>query len=228
MANNSLKAPRMGQRAPVGQWDRLLVYRQHRWWFISKPHRQSSASPTIETGSSRVEQHGCAGAQLGLCTVLHCAPELHHPNGSTAETMRQMEAGGPNQRVSQISYPASGMGRRAILIHSPGSTSLNRVEFHKCSRCSWFCSLNVGSDSCSLNVFSENQKGSLSWKYCKMLPPIGKAVRFYEMFMYITVLMVILEKFGTSCPQTLTYDRFIVFLKVGTRREFSLGNGYVI
>lgn len=40
--------------------------------------------------------------------------------------------------------------------------------------------------------------------------------------------MVILEKFGTSCPQTLTYDRLIVFLKVGTSRELSLGNGYVI
>ncbi|XP_042592913.1 proto-oncogene c-Rel-like [Cyprinus carpio] len=33
------------------------------------------------------------------------------PNGSTAETMRQMDAGGPNQRVSQISYPASSMGQ---------------------------------------------------------------------------------------------------------------------
>lgn len=40
--------------------------------------------------------------------------------------------------------------------------------------------------------------------------------------------MVILEKFGTSCPQTLTCDRLIVFLKVGTSRELSLGNGYVI
>lgn len=37
------------------------------------------------------------------------------PNGSTAETMRQMEAGGPNQRVSQISYPASGMGQESHL-----------------------------------------------------------------------------------------------------------------
>lgn len=33
------------------------------------------------------------------------------PNGSTAETMRQVEASGPNQRVSQISYPVSGMGQ---------------------------------------------------------------------------------------------------------------------
>ncbi|XP_058651782.1 proto-oncogene c-Rel isoform X1 [Onychostoma macrolepis] len=37
------------------------------------------------------------------------------PNGSTAETMRQMEASGPNQRVSQISYPASGMGQESHL-----------------------------------------------------------------------------------------------------------------
>ncbi len=40
--------------------------------------------------------------------------------------------------------------------------------------------------------------------------------------------MVIFEKFGTNCLQTLTYDRLIVFLKVGTSRELSLGNGYVI
>lgn len=40
--------------------------------------------------------------------------------------------------------------------------------------------------------------------------------------------MVILEKFGTVCPQTLDYGRVIVFLKVGTNRELSLGNGYVI
>ncbi len=33
------------------------------------------------------------------------------PNGSTAETVRQMEVSGPNQRVSQISYPVSGMGQ---------------------------------------------------------------------------------------------------------------------
>lgn len=41
-------------------------------------------------------------------------------------------------------------------------------------------------------------------------------------------LMVILEKFGTICPQTLKYGRVIVFLTVGTSRELSLGNGYVI
>lgn len=40
--------------------------------------------------------------------------------------------------------------------------------------------------------------------------------------------MVILEKFGTICPQTLKYGRVIVFLTVGTSRELSLGNGYVI
>ncbi|KAK2896749.1 hypothetical protein QQF64_005703 [Cirrhinus molitorella] len=36
-------------------------------------------------------------------------------NGSTAETMRQMETGGPNQRVSQNQYPASGMGQESHL-----------------------------------------------------------------------------------------------------------------
>ncbi|XP_016412208.1 proto-oncogene c-Rel-like isoform X2 [Sinocyclocheilus rhinocerous] len=36
-------------------------------------------------------------------------------NGSTAETMRQMEAGGPNQRVSHIPYPASSMGQESHL-----------------------------------------------------------------------------------------------------------------
>lgn len=40
--------------------------------------------------------------------------------------------------------------------------------------------------------------------------------------------MVILERFGANFPQTLTYDRLIVFLTVGTTRELSLGNGYVI
>lgn len=54
-----------------------------------------------------------------------------------------------------------------------------------------------------------------------------KAVRFYETFIY-NRLMVILEMFGTICPQTLKYGRRIVFLKVGTSRELSLGNGYVI
>lgn len=52
-------------------------------------------------------------------------------------------------------------------------------------------------------------------------------MRFYETFMYNS-LMVILEKFGTICPQTLKYGRVIVFLTVGTSRELSLGNGYVI
>lgn len=55
----------------------------------------------------------------------------------------------------------------------------------------------------------------------------GKAVRFYETFLYNS-LMVILEKFGTICSQTLKYGRLIVFLNVGTSRELSLGNGYVI
>lgn len=40
--------------------------------------------------------------------------------------------------------------------------------------------------------------------------------------------MVILEKFGTICSQTLKYGRVIVFLNMGTSRELSLGNGYVI
>lgn len=40
--------------------------------------------------------------------------------------------------------------------------------------------------------------------------------------------MVILEKFGTICPQTLKYGRVIVFLTVGLSRELSLGNGYAI
>ncbi|XP_073691116.1 proto-oncogene c-Rel [Garra rufa] len=37
------------------------------------------------------------------------------PNGNTAETMRQMDVGGPNQRVSQNQYPASGMGQESHL-----------------------------------------------------------------------------------------------------------------
>ncbi|XP_052428170.1 proto-oncogene c-Rel [Carassius gibelio] len=41
------------------------------------------------------------------------------PNGGTAETMRQMEAGGPNQRVSQISYPAGIMGQESNLDSFP-------------------------------------------------------------------------------------------------------------
>ncbi|XP_043111842.1 proto-oncogene c-Rel [Puntigrus tetrazona] len=36
-------------------------------------------------------------------------------NGSTAETMRQLEPGGVNQRASHISYPASGLGQESNL-----------------------------------------------------------------------------------------------------------------
>ncbi|CAM4726741.1 unnamed protein product [Leuciscus chuanchicus] len=38
-----------------------------------------------------------------------------NPNGSTPETMRQMEASGPNQMVSQIPYPSSSMGQESHL-----------------------------------------------------------------------------------------------------------------
>ncbi|KAG1929967.1 proto-oncogene c-Rel [Pimephales promelas] len=38
-----------------------------------------------------------------------------NPNGSNLETMRQMEASAPNQMVSQIPYPSSGMGQESHL-----------------------------------------------------------------------------------------------------------------
>lgn len=42
------------------------------------------------------------------------------------------------------------------------------------------------------------------------------------------MLMIMFEKFGKMCPQILKNIKVDVFLKVGTCRGFSPGNGYVI
>lgn len=64
-------------------------------------------------GQSNMAVHGPSSSDCvqSFTALLNC-PNL---NGSTPETMRQMEASGPNQMVSQIPYPSSSMGQESHL-----------------------------------------------------------------------------------------------------------------
>ncbi|KAL0177991.1 hypothetical protein M9458_026885, partial [Cirrhinus mrigala] len=80
----------------------------HNWYNYGNQQPQSTQNGATGTGGNMAVLGPSSDCGQSFTALLNSATT----NGST-ETMRQMEAGAPNQRVSQMQYPASGMGQES-------------------------------------------------------------------------------------------------------------------